>query len=224
MVHKRNQHPGRKASGFSILEMMIVLTVAGVLSAIAIPQMIAARRLTRSVAVTREIGTQLRLARQLAMSTRKAYTFVYDDVAKDLRVIGPIDTGTLPLNDPAYPNNPATPTNPLGSRVQAVSALDQQGLYGADVIYGKPILVPAVPPGPLVDGVNVTALVNNKLCITFQPDGSVINRVTGNPESRAMFFYNNRAAQDTASAISVLGASGRIKVWRYNSNGNIYAE
>jgi prepilin-type N-terminal cleavage/methylation domain-containing protein len=221
MVHKRNQYPGRKASGFSLLEMMIVLTVAGILSAIAIPQMIASRRLTRSVAVTREIGTQLRLARQLAMSTRKAYTFVYDDVAKDLRVIGPIDTGIVPLNDAAYPNNPATPTNPLGSRVQAVSALGQQGLFGADIVYGK---LPAALAVPLVDGANVTPLVNNKLCITFQPDGSVINRVTGFPESRAMFFYNNRAAPDTASAISVLGASGRIKVWRYNPNGNIYSE
>src|SRR6267143_353703 len=123
MVHKKSQYPRRKASGFSVLELMIVLAVSGILSAIAIPQMIASRRLTRSVAVTREIITQMRLARQLAMSRRGAYTFVYDDVAKDLKVIGPIPIGTIGLADPAYPNN-------LGSSILAVSALSQQGLYG----------------------------------------------------------------------------------------------
>ena len=137
MVHKRSQYPGRKASGFSVLEMMIVLTIAGILSAIAIPQMIASRRVTRSVAVTREIITQLRLARQLAISRRGAYTFVYDDVAKDLRVIGPIPIGTVAFADPAYPNN-------LGSSTLAVSALNQQGLYGQDIKYGIPVLTPAV--------------------------------------------------------------------------------
>lgn len=217
MVHKKSQYPRRKASGFSVLELMIVLTVSGILSAIAIPQMIASRRLTRSVAVTREIITQMRLARQLAMSRRGAYTFVYDDVAKDLKVIGPIPIGTIGLADPAYPNN-------LGSSVLAVSALSQQGLYGNDILYGIPTLTPAIPVVALGDGVSLTPLVGNKLCVTFQPDGSVINKTTGNPESNAMFLYNNLAAKETSSAISVLGASGRIKVWRYNPNGNIYAE
>lgn len=216
MVHKRSQYNRRKASGVSILELIVVLAVAGILGAIALPQMIASRRLTRSIAVTREIVTQLRLARQLAMSKRAAYTFVYDDVAKDLKVIGPIPIGTVAFADPAYPNN-------LGSSTIAVSALSQQGITGADIFYGRPALTPAVPTGVLGDGVNLTPLLASKLCITFQPDGSVID-ATGNPTSKAMFFYNNLAAQDTASAISVLGASGRAKIWRYTPNANKYAE
>ena len=216
MVHKRSQYTRRKASGFSVLELMIVLTISGILSAIAIPQMIASRRLSRSVAVTREIITQLRLARQLAMSRRGAYTFVYDDAAKDLRVIGPIPLGTVAFADPAYPNN-------LGSSTIVVSALGQQGLYGQDIKYGIPVLTPAVTPGALGDGVSLTPLVGTTLCITFQPDGSVID-ATGNPTSKALYLYNNKAASDTSSAISVLGASGRIKIWRYTTNGNKYAE
>jgi type II secretory pathway pseudopilin PulG len=202
--------------------MMIVLTVAGIISAIAIPQMIASRRLTRSIGITREIITQMRLARQLAMSRRGAYTFQYDDVAKDLKVIGPIPIGVVALVDPVYPNN-------LGSSVLSVSALSQQGIFGNDIIYGIPASTdlpagyPAMPIGALGDGVTLTPLVGNKFCVTFQPDGSVID-TTGNPASKAMFLFNNKASADTSSAISVLGASGRIKVWRFTPNGNKYAE
>jgi hypothetical protein len=40
----------------------------------------------------------------------------------------------------------------------------------------------------------------------------------------AMFMFNDAAASNTASAISVLGTSGRVKVWRYSINGNKYVE
>jgi hypothetical protein len=73
----------------------------------------------------------------------------------------------------------------------------------------------------------MTALVNNRLNITFQRDGSVID-ATGtasdrNPQDQALFIYNSQAAAATASAISVLGASGRVKIWRYD-NVSKYAE
>jgi hypothetical protein len=41
---------------------------------------------------------------------------------------------------------------------------------------------------------------------------------------RAMFIYNSNAPQATASAISVMGASGRVKIWRYDQSANLYAE
>jgi hypothetical protein len=75
----------------------------------------------------------------------------------------------------------------------------------------------------LGDGISMTALTNNQLNVTFQPDGSVID-LNGNPVGTALFIYNNRAARATAAAISVVGASGRIKIWRYDRNANAYAE
>jgi hypothetical protein len=47
---------------------------------------------------------------------------------------------------------------------------------------------------------------------------------TNSLQNRALYFFNSKAAQETASAISVLGSSGRIKIWRYGSNANVYAE
>jgi Tfp pilus assembly protein FimT len=202
--------------------MVIVLAMVGVVTAIAVPQIIGQRRLTRSTAITREIATNVRLARQLAMSQRRAFTFQYDDTTKEVRVIGPIPVGTVALADPGYPNN-------TGSRVVSFVPLTQGGLPASEIIYGiptagdLPVGAPAIPTGPLPDGIPKTSLTSNKLNVTFQPDGSVID-TGGNLANRALYVFNNRAAQATATAISIMGASGRVKIWRYSPYANVYAE
>lgn len=211
-----------REAGFSAIELVIVVTIAGILGAIAIPQLISQRRLTRSSTVTREIMTQLRLARQYAMSQRRAFTFQYDDTTKEIKVIGPIPVGSASLADPSYPNL-------LGSSVVATVPLAQGGLAASEIVYGIPSPAdlpsgaPTIPTGPLGDGATKTSLTSNKLNITFQPDGSVIDS-TGITVNRAMYLFNNKAADVTATAISVLGSSGRVKIWRYTSGANKYAE
>jgi prepilin-type N-terminal cleavage/methylation domain-containing protein len=232
MVDMKGQHTRQSDRGVSIVEVVVVLAIASILSAIAIPQMVAQRRLIRSAGINRQISTQLRFARQLAMSQREAtptgplrrvaFTFQYDDVLKEIRIIGPIPAGTTALIDPDYPNNP-------GSRVVDKASLTEGGLPAAEIVYGipdgteLPAGAPIIPTGALGDGVSMTALSNNKINITFQPDGTVID-AANSPLNRAMYFYNKTVAQDTASAISVLGASGRVKVWRYGSYANTFAE
>jgi Tfp pilus assembly protein FimT len=61
-------------NGYSIIETLIVVASISVLTAVAIPQLIAEQLLSRSVGVTREILSQLRHPRQLAMSQRQAIT------------------------------------------------------------------------------------------------------------------------------------------------------
>jgi Tfp pilus assembly protein FimT len=203
----------RSETGVSVVEILIVFGVIAVLSAIAIPQIIAARRLMRSVAFAREIGAQLRNTRQLAMSNRKAYTFVYDDATEEIRIINNNAKGTVPLVDPSYPNN-------AGSSVLVTIPLAVGGMAASEMSYGIPS---GLPTGALGDGVTKTNLASNLLTVTFQPDGTVIDS-TGTAADKAIFIYNNVAPRGTASAISVLGASGRVKVWRYDQNANQYLE
>jgi prepilin-type N-terminal cleavage/methylation domain-containing protein len=226
--------------GFSLVELLVVLAIVVVLSSVALPMMISQRRLLRSVGLTREISTQLRQARQLAMSERQAVTFQYDDTAKVIRVIDhnndptSATSGTAVLADPSYPN--------VAAPAVVISTVDLTlgGLAGSEIQYGIPTSSdlpnghPTIPTGALADGIKMTTLPTSKqINITFQADGSVINPsgvpAGGIPLSQGtrmdtgIFIFNNKAASATASAISVLGASGRVRVWRY-TNANVYSE
>jgi hypothetical protein len=75
----------------------------------------------------------------------------------------------------------------------------------------------------LGDGISMTPLLNSQINVTFQPDGSVID-AAGNPMGTGLFIYNSVTPRRTAAAMSVVGASGRIKIWRYDQNANAFAE
>lgn len=212
------------ASGHSVVETLVVITIAAVLGAVAVPQMISSRRLMRSAALPREVVAQLRFAKQQAMSQRQAFTFQYDDSTKQIKIIDHNNNGnatstcnvagTTILADSLYPNTTCSTTVltvPLGGG--AVPA--------ADISIGVPSGLTGV--STLDDTTTPTALTASKLNVTFQPDGSVID-AAGNPVNRTLFLYNNRVPTQTAVAISVLGTAGRVKVWRYSSSVNKYAE
>ena len=116
------------------------------------------------------------------------------------------------LADPSYPNT-------AGSVVVSSTPLAEAEI-SSEINYGIPA---GLPTSALSDGIAMTPLFNNRFTVTFQPDGSVID-AAGDPQGRAMFIFNTRVASATASAISIMGASGRVKLWRYNAGANLYAE
>lgn len=220
-----------------MVESLIVIAIAAILIALAIPAMVTQRRLLRSSAVPREIMTQLRYARQLAMSQRQSITFQYDDATKEIKIINHNNNQSLTpscnlsrtaiLGASGYPNTAC-------STVVTTIPLTQGGLLASELTYGIPAGSPLLPSGaPVIpvtkldDNILMTPLTpvgaGGKLNITFHPDGSVID-AAGLPLDRAMFLFNNATAQATATAISVAGASGRVKVWRYNVSVNKYVE
>jgi hypothetical protein len=148
------------------------------------------------------------------MSERQAFTFQYDDNLKQISLIDHnMNPGQAIYASPGYPNTP-------GSRTLNVTPLATGGLVRSEITYGIPS---GAPVGPLNDGISMTPLVNSQINVTFQPDGSVID-ATGNPMGVGLFIYNSITQRGTAAAISVVGASGRIKIWRYNPNANAFAE
>jgi prepilin-type N-terminal cleavage/methylation domain-containing protein len=216
MMQKTTSSRWHSGRGFSVTELVVVVGIVAILSALAIPQMVGQRRLMRSHAVIREIMTQLRYTRQLAMSQRQAFTFQYDDANKRTVIIDHNASGTGVLLDATYPNTAV-------STVVRTTPLTQGGLSSSELAYGIPTSLPTAAQGALGDGTSRTNLASNKVNVTFQPDGSVID-ANGNPLDRAIFLYNSTVPSSSAAAISVIGSSGRAKIWRFDGNANKYIE
>lgn len=190
-----------KQLGFSLPELIVVLLVASILLVLALPQIISSRRLFRFTGLQRQFATSLREARQEAMSQRKPVTFRYDNANKRIVIYGG--------NFGAY-----------GDSKNVINDLSGSGVEAGDIKYGRPA---GIPTAALSDTTNLTALSGNVVDIVFQVDGSVLDG-SNNPLNNAMFFYHEKYRLDTAFAVSVLGAGGRIKVWRYSQNVNAYVE
>jgi Tfp pilus assembly protein FimT len=207
----------RSCGGWGLVEALIAIGLMMIISAIAIPQIITARRMFRMAGIPREVVSHMRLARQRAMSERQAFTFQYDDTTKQISVIDHNSAGAGVLTAPNYPDT-------ANSFKVVVTQLTGGGVQASDIVFG----IPSPPDVPLAanvldDKTTFMPLVNNKFNVTFQPDGSVIDGA-GNPVNRTFFIYNLRAPADSAKAISVLGTGGRIKSWRYDTNAKKYLE
>lgn len=214
MVVKPISQSRRSQRGATLLELIIVCGIIAIVCAMAVPLMSSGRRQFRQSAIPRQVMAQLRLVRQEAMSQQQAMTFQYDDTTKQINVIDHQTSGRALLNDISYPNTP-------GSFVARTVSLAGSGLPAGEILYGIPAGAPA---GALGDTSTLTARdINNRINITFQPDGSVINGA-GNAVNFALYFYNTYARLETVAAVSVLGSGGRVKSWRYDKNANAFVE
>jgi Tfp pilus assembly protein FimT len=217
-IHRSLRRPG----GFSALELTIVVAMAAVVSAIAIPNLISSRRIARSNQIPREIVSQLRLARQTALNQAMVVTWRYDHTSKEISVIDHNQAGIT--YDSSADTMAALPGKSLGSNATVLVAkipLASFGVLAGDIQIGRPS---GVSTTALDDGTDATALsASSQINITFQPSGSVVDK-NNNPVNRTIFIYNAKMPQQTAYAISVLGTTGRIKMWRYDSVANAYNE
>jgi len=165
----------------------------------------------------------MRFARQQAMTQRQAFTFQYDNSTKTIKIYDHNNNnpGTNPCNMPGTQvlttaNYPATTCSTAVLTVPVATG----PIAPADLLYGVPT---GISNSTLDDGGTPTALVGTVLNITFQSDGTVMD-TAGNYVTRTFYFYNNQYPTQTATAISVLGSAGRVKIWRYTSGANKYVE
>lgn len=214
----------RSDGGRSLIEVLAVVAIASILTAVALPQVISARRMIRSASLPREIASELRYTRQQAMAQMQAATFQYDDTTKQITIY---DHNNVQNPNPACnlsrtqiltaPNFPATACSTV---LLSVPLAGGSGLPATEVTFGVPT---GVANTTLGDTTTPTALVSNKLTVTFQPNGTVQD-ANGNSVNRTLFFYNNKIPNQTAFAISILGSAGRIKIWRYTPSASQYIE
>jgi type IV fimbrial biogenesis protein FimT len=71
----------RQEQGWSLTELLIVLTIMGIIAAMAGPGYQTAVARVQARSVTAEIASELRLARQLAMARRERFRIIFDQTA-----------------------------------------------------------------------------------------------------------------------------------------------
>lgn len=187
--------------GFSLPELLIVLLIVSILVVLALPQVISSRRLFRFAGIQRQVTSTLVDVRQEAMTQRTPLTFRYDNVNKNIVIYG----GSY---------------GALGDSKNRKEELTDSGMEKNDLVYNRPS---GAPSSALSDTSNISPLTGGAIDITFQADGSVID-ASNNPVNNALFFYHKKYAADSAFAVSILGAGGRVKVWRYSKAIKAYVE
>ena len=186
--------------GFSLPELIIVLLIIAIIAVFALPQIMSSQRLVSFAGLKQRLASSIRAARQDAISQRKPIAIRYDDSTKQLIISGG-RYGTL------------------GDAKNRIISLSSSGLSGT-IIYGRPTGVPAAA---LDDSVTETNLTAGVVDITFQGDGTVRD-ANDNPDDNALYFYHGVLGEKAAFAISILGSSGRVKLWNYSVQDGKYVE
>ncbi len=190
-----------REKGFSLPELLVVVLILAILAVLALPQINASRRVFRFSGMQRQLVSTLVEARQEAMSQRTPVTFQYNNKTKQTIIYG----GAFGAE---------------GDAKNKTAELTGSGLEFDDLKYNR---LSSSGNSALADGTNFTALNKGKVEITFQSDGSVIN-ASDNPENNALFFFHKDYRRETAFAVSILGAGGRVKIWKYNHGVKGYVE
>lgn len=189
-----SKHKGssRTQAGFSLVEILAAIVVMGIVMSIAIVQMMPALQTMRANRAMYLVSVQLRWARQTAIAQRRSIQvkFVGNNELQLIRQEQP--TGALTTISDQFLNNPM--------KFQVTAGLpDTPDGFGN----AAPIVFGGLAGGPPV--------------MRFQSDGAFIDG-NGNPINGTVFL-GVPTDSSAARAITVLGATGRVRTFRTNGTG-----
>lgn len=184
----------RSERGFSLIELMVVLTIIFVVSAIAITSLRPNLQQARVDAAMREVIASFRQAREYAIANRR-YVQVAFPANNQIQI-----TQMNTLTPGAGGVNPVVTTVTLAPPM--VFNLD--GMPDTPDAYGNggPIVFEGVLNGP-VGG------------MLFQSDGELLDGATFLPINGSVFM-GYPGQQSTARAVTILGTTGRVRGWKSN--------
>lgn len=216
----------RSDRGFSMVEMLLVIGIIGVVTAMALVAWFNQMPMMRADSGMLLVETQIRRARESAVDSRSNYMVTFQGKAELVTCTSKLITGL-----PACPNTNGPTATPPQSEISDITVDPNQMTY---------TVLSGVPDTPDLFGNTTTCVASSGICfkdtvtstsacgttpalpcyITFQSDGTVVDS-TGNYINGTIFMGQvgnapNPTNPQTARAITILGTTGRIKGYRYN--------
>jgi prepilin-type N-terminal cleavage/methylation domain-containing protein len=179
------------AAGFSLLELLVVLALAVVLFAIAVPQALAGADEHRTRAAARYLAGRMFLARLEAIKRSQRIGFRFEAAGADWRFVGYADA------------------NGNGIRSSDIARRIDPMLWPEEMLSRqfRGVRLGVVPGVPLIDGEagQDPVRVGSSRIVTFNPNGS---------SSSGTLYV--RGARRTQYAVRLFGVTGRTRVFRYD--------
>jgi prepilin-type N-terminal cleavage/methylation domain-containing protein len=190
--------------GMSLIELLLVMGIMGVVTAMAVVQTGPARNNARGDAAMRIVLAQLNQARELAISQRR-YIRVTFDVALNQLIVVREDTAaaTTTLSSIGFEGGAAL------SPVASIPALDTPDAFGKTLS----------PSFKSVNGVFQSFSSDNATgtqLAKFAPDGTLVDwngRVTN-----GTVFIGVTNVPTASRAVTVLGSTGRVRAFRWTGS------
>lgn len=219
MKAKRNKKIGcsnvwrqGEMSGFSLLELIIVMIVILILSAMSLPYITNYTRLYKSEAQSLKIMDLMREASQLALTRRRLIRFEIDRTANQILIIDGNEPG--PADDREIKAIPIEPAGEIRMDQIPTGVTRPNPPNYTDVAFVNDTV------GHLRGG---TPVIGNLVWqIAFLSDGSVVN--TANiPVSATLYVWapitpgsSNPRNKKEVRAITMFGGSGAVRYWKHN--------
>jgi type II secretory pathway pseudopilin PulG len=190
----------RRANGFSVIELMVVLMIIFVISAIAVSMLRPNLQQARIDAAMREVVDTFRQAREFSIANRR-YVQISFPANNQIQV-----TQMNTLTPGAGGVNPVLTTLTLAPPL--VFNLD--GMPDTPDAYGNAnaIEIAGINGGPPTG-------------MYFQSDGQFVVAVTYLPINGTVFM-GYPGQQSTARAVTILGTTGRVRGWKSGGNTTWY--
>jgi prepilin-type N-terminal cleavage/methylation domain-containing protein len=188
---------GNREGGFSMIELMIALTIILIVSAIAITSLTPNLQQARVDAAMREVIATFRQAREFAIANRRY-----------VKVSFPAGNNKIQVTQMNTLTTGAGGVNPVLTTVTLAPPLvfNLDGLPDTPDGYGN--------AGAIVFEGTVNGPVGGML---FQSDGELLDGNTFLPINGSVFM-GIPGQQSTARAVTILGTTGRVRGWKSNGN------
>lgn len=171
-----------------MIELMFVVALMGIISAMAVLRISAAQPFLKANGAMRVILSQVKAARELAITQRRYMRVVFTNPNQVQIIREDVPNGTTVIS-----------TTVLEGRMQY-------------------LLVTGIPDTPDAFGktaaVKFTAAVGLATDVKFSPDGTLVNQ-DGSTTNGSVFLAMPNVTE-SARAITVLGSTGRVRAYRWD--------